>query len=115
MGSGQSVPDLVNAEAAQALAGDRWDAGKFDEQKDADGFVTKSQLLAAAGTVGRVPASELAKKYDLIVIGGGPAGVAAALKAAQLGRRALIVDKPKTPPGTSDVAARAPAFARTMP
>ena len=36
--------------------------------------------------------------YDLVVIGGGPAGVAGALKAAQLGKRAIVVDKPKLAP-----------------
>lgn len=40
--------------------------------------------------------SELdAAGYDLVVIGGGPAGFAAALKATYLGQRALIVDKPE--------------------
>ncbi len=35
----------------------------------------------------------MAKKYDLIVIGGGPAGYAAAIRAGQLGRRVLCVEK----------------------
>ena len=37
----------------------------------------------------------LEKPYDVIVIGGGPAGCAAAQKAAWLGRRALLIDDPK--------------------
>jgi NAD(P) transhydrogenase len=50
--------------------------------------------------IGSVASSDLAKQYDLVVVGGGPAGVAGALKAAQLGKRVLIVDKPKAaPPG----------------
>jgi len=57
----------------------------------ADGPAYKTPL-------GSVPRSELLKKYDLVVIGGGPAGVAGALKAAQLGKRVLIVDKPKAAP-----------------
>ena len=40
--------------------------------------------------IGTVPDAELKKPYDVVVIGGGPAGVAGALKAATLGRRALI-------------------------
>src|SRR6056300_1397964 len=35
----------------------------------------------------------LEKPYDLIVIGGGPAGYAAAIRAGQLGHRALVVEK----------------------
>ena len=48
--------------------------------------------------IGSVADAELAKPYDLIVIGGGPAGVAGALKAAQLGKRTLVVDRPKLAP-----------------
>lgn len=35
----------------------------------------------------------LEKPYDLIVIGGGPAGYAAGIRAGQLGRRVLVVEK----------------------
>lgn len=48
--------------------------------------------------IGVVPREELEKLWDLVVIGGGPAGVAAGNKCAFLGRRALIVDRPKLPP-----------------
>mmetsp|Transcript_43541 Transcript_43541/g.81797 ORF Transcript_43541/g.81797 Transcript_43541/m.81797 type:complete len:1313 (+) Transcript_43541:99-4037(+) len=48
--------------------------------------------------IGQIKAEQLAETYDLVVIGGGPAGVAAALKAACLGRRALVLDKPKIAP-----------------
>jgi len=67
--------------------------------------VQPSQLVqrapaAIASMIGQVDDSELAKKYDVVVIGGGPAGVAGTLKAATLGRRALLIDKPKAaPPG----------------
>jgi NAD(P) transhydrogenase len=44
---------------------------------------------------GVVNTKRLNKLYDLVVIGGGPAGVAGAIKAAQMGRRAILVDKPK--------------------
>lgn len=42
---------------------------------------------------GVVNTSRLNKLYDLVVIGGGPAGVAGAIKAAQMGRRAILIDK----------------------
>jgi len=50
--------------------------------------------------IGTVPSSELKKRYDLVVVGGGPAGVAGALKGAYMGKRVLLIDKPKAaPPG----------------
>ena len=48
--------------------------------------------VEAKDLVGRVPDAELQRPYDLIVIGGGPAGVAGALKGAYLGKRVLLVD-----------------------
>ena len=42
--------------------------------------------------------TELAKKYCLVVVGGGPAGVAGALKGADMGKRVLLIDKPKAAP-----------------
>ena len=42
---------------------------------------------------GVVNTKRLNKLYDLVVIGGGPAGVAGAIKAAQMGRRAILIDK----------------------
>jgi len=56
------------------------------------------QRPAVAMNIGSVPAAELAKEYDLIVVGGGPAGVAGALKGAYLGKRVLVIDKPKAAP-----------------
>lgn len=51
--------------------------------------------------IGQVPVAQLDLPYDLVVIGGGPTGVAAALKASSLGNRVLLVDKPKLPPKAS--------------
>jgi len=48
--------------------------------------------------IGSVPRKELQAKFDLIVVGGGPAGVAGALKGAYMGKRVLIVDRPKAAP-----------------
>ncbi len=42
----------------------------------------------------------MAKKYDVIVIGGGPAGYVAAIRAAQLGFKVACVEKWITPEGT---------------
>jgi pyruvate/2-oxoglutarate dehydrogenase complex dihydrolipoamide dehydrogenase (E3) component len=57
-----------------------------------------AQIVEPTMPVGSVSPEELSKQYDLVVIGGGPAGVAGALKAAQIGKRVLIVDKPKAAP-----------------
>ena len=37
---------------------------------------------------------ELAESADLLVLGGGPGGYVAAIRAAQLGRRVTLVDGP---------------------
>jgi NAD(P) transhydrogenase len=50
--------------------------------------------------IGEVPEADLEQDYDLVIIGGGPVGVAAALKGATLGRRCLLVDKPKLRPNS---------------
>ena len=57
---------------------------------------------------GVVPPAELAKPFDVIVIGGGPAGVAAVQKAAFLGRRALIIDDAACAPNELDLTFGAP-------
>lgn len=57
---------------------------------------------------GVVSAEALAKAYDVVIIGGGPTGVAAAQKAAFLGRRALIVDDAPCAPTTIDATFGAP-------
>jgi dihydrolipoamide dehydrogenase len=36
---------------------------------------------------------ELAEGIDLLVVGGGPGGYAAALRAAQLGRKVVLIDR----------------------
>ena len=65
-----------------------------DATPPAAGSGAKAVKAAKAGKepFGVVPSSDLAKPYDCVVIGGGPAGVAAAQKAAFLGRRTLIID-----------------------
>ena len=40
------------------------------------------------------------KQYDLVVIGAGPGGYVAAIRAAQLGMSVAVIDKRKTPGGT---------------
>ena len=46
-----------------------------------------------------------AMKYDVAVIGGGPAGSTAAIQAARLGARTLLVEKNGMPGGTTTAAA----------
>lgn len=55
-------------------------------------------LLQPAEPHGIVSPEKLAQPYDCIVIGAGPAGVAAAQKAAFLGRRTLIIDDAQCDP-----------------
>jgi dihydrolipoamide dehydrogenase len=43
---------------------------------------------------------EMSKQFDVIVIGGGPGGYVAAIRAAQLGQKVAIVEKRKTLGGT---------------
>ena len=57
--------------------------------------VEETTATAGAKTFGVVNTNKLSELYDLVVIGGGPAGVAGAIKAAQMGRRAILIDKPK--------------------
>src|SRR5258707_8216208 len=45
------------------------------------------------GHAGGCPAKNYFMKYDLIVIGGGPAGYVAAIRAAQLGKKVACVEK----------------------
>jgi NAD(P) transhydrogenase len=60
--------------------------------------VFKYSVAEQKPIIGEVPVSELEQDYDLVIIGGGPVGVAAALKGSTLGRRCLLVDKPKLRP-----------------
>lgn len=47
MGAGaSSIPDLVDEATAKTLAGDKYDQAKFDELKNAEGFITKDQFTA---------------------------------------------------------------------
>jgi len=48
--------------------------------------------------IGYMTSEELDVHFDLVIIGGGPVGLAAAIKCACLGHRAIIIDKPKLPP-----------------
>lgn len=55
--------DKYDAATAQEIAGTKWDAAKFEELKDAEGFITREQLLAqqqdAASASEEPPASLL--------------------------------------------------------
>jgi NAD(P) transhydrogenase len=60
-----------------------------------------SVIEAGKRIIGKMTSEELDHHYDVVIIGGGPVGVAAALKAAVLGHRSIIVDKPKIAPAPS--------------
>jgi len=47
MGAGASVPDKMDEATCQTMTGEKFDKAKFDEIKDAEGFITKEQLMAA--------------------------------------------------------------------
>ena len=57
--------------------------------------VSAAEADTGAREFGVVNTNKLSQLYDLVVIGGGPAGVAGAIKGAQMGRRVLLIDKPK--------------------
>ena len=52
----------------------------------------------SATKIGSLARERLVKPFDCLVVGGGPAGVAGALRAAFLGKRVLVVDRPKAAP-----------------
>jgi len=52
---------------------------------------------------GYLPRKALEKGYDVVVVGGGPAGMACAIQIATLGHSALIVDKTKINPDSDGV------------
>jgi 2-polyprenyl-6-methoxyphenol hydroxylase-like FAD-dependent oxidoreductase len=58
----------------------------------------KSVPFDGGPTIGQMTVEELDTHYDCVIIGGGPVGVAAAMKSAVLGHRCIIVDKPKANP-----------------
>mmetsp|Transcript_7162 Transcript_7162/g.15145 ORF Transcript_7162/g.15145 Transcript_7162/m.15145 type:complete len:682 (+) Transcript_7162:137-2182(+) len=62
---------------------------------EAETIEETAETAAGSKTFGVVNTRKLSELYDLVVIGGGPAGVAGAIKAAQMGRRAILIDKPK--------------------
>mmetsp|Transcript_104665 Transcript_104665/g.191112 ORF Transcript_104665/g.191112 Transcript_104665/m.191112 type:complete len:801 (-) Transcript_104665:171-2573(-) len=97
---------LEEAQAAQkevaALAASGGLAGGLSKQKDAlkriQSMSDGRSLPGNQGIIGRMPMDELDHHYDVVIIGGGPVGVAAAMKAAVLGHRCILVDKPKLSP-----------------
>jgi NADPH-dependent 2,4-dienoyl-CoA reductase/sulfur reductase-like enzyme len=58
-------------------------------------FPVKLPDMATAPNVIREPAREIPVhgEYDVVVLGGGPAGIAAAAAAGALGRRTLLVER----------------------
>ena len=64
-------------------------------------------VLSLAGSLGAAPivnASPAAKKYDVAVIGGGAAGIAAALQSAHAGAKTILVERDFQLGGTTTAA-----------
>ena len=93
-----------------ALAGEKFNSQAFERVADENETVSKDDLLLLLSDRGNlrpdddanlppgvVPPSHFTEPYELCVIGGGPAGLSAAMRAASLGRRCLIVDAPYEP------------------
>ncbi len=60
-------------------------------EEEAKSFVSDEQLLSTDEE--QEKSDRVIYDYDLIVIGGGPGGYTCAIKAAQLGKKALIIEK----------------------
>ncbi|CAE6440410.1 unnamed protein product [Rhizoctonia solani] len=58
------------------------------------------ELMRASPIGARMMASEAKEEYDAVVIGGGPGGYVAAIKAAQLGLKTACIEKRGTLGGT---------------
>ena len=54
------------------------------------------ELVESTSPARCTPIRMLRDKYDVCILGGGPVGITAALKASSLGRRAILIDA--TPP-----------------
>ncbi|CAB9503753.1 Soluble pyridine nucleotide transhydrogenase [Seminavis robusta] len=79
---------------ASAMGVEENKSSQLDQVKDK----VNGQEFVNLREFGSVNLENLEKLYDLVVIGGGPAGVAGAVQAAQMGQRAIIIDRPKAPP-----------------
>jgi dihydrolipoamide dehydrogenase len=77
----------IDAELADALA-------KLGKEAAASA-AAPSQASAAPAAAAVPAAAGSAKDFNVIVIGGGPGGYVAAIKAAQLGKRTAIIEKDK--------------------
>jgi NAD(P) transhydrogenase len=91
---------LAEAKIAQA------EAAAFSRLPAAPASPNRQQIMKRASVmglnagriIGQMTPDELDTHYDVVIIGGGPVGVAAAMKSAVLGHRCIIVDKPKATP-----------------
>ena len=80
-----TVPDDEGIVAAQE---------QLDVITERPAIAVPAQEPAQTVRFGVVAATHLAVPYDVVVVGGGPGGVAGALRAGMIGRRALLVDAP---------------------
>jgi NAD(P) transhydrogenase len=89
---------MALAEAKMAQAQSATLAASIPKSQGMPQGFTSCMPLNSGRIIGQMTPEELDAHYDVVIIGGGPVGVAAATKSAVLGHRCIIVDKPKATP-----------------
>src|SRR6185436_15253964 len=85
--------DVENNPAARALAEARSGELKIPTVLFPDGTVLVEPTLQQLAEKAGLPTQSLMKFYDLIIVGGGPAGLSAAVYAASEGVDCLLIEK----------------------
>jgi thioredoxin reductase (NADPH) len=85
--------DIADPEAQSLLAAAKWDAGELPVVVFEDGeILVRPPESAIAARIGLHTEAEL-PFYDLVILGGGPAGLAAAVYGASEGLRTLLIER----------------------
>lgn len=77
------------------------------------GFVSRAAAAAMAGAAGGLQKAYAAQSYDMIIIGGGTAGIPCAINAAEAGAKVLLIEKSAQLGGTLWLAGGSMAAAGT--
>ena len=92
-GNGSTVP-VTEVIAYLGAEGEVIEEGASVAQATADLKAAGLEVPAAPAAAPQAPKAELAAdEYDMVVVGGGPAGYYAAIRGAQLGGKIAIVEK----------------------